>query len=121
MESFLDMTLDRNLYIGVPVGAFLCSLFLLFCFFNTMKSRTVRSLRAVLTSCLVWTGGVILMRLQVFPGIRFWHNFALFGLLVIPVFMYAFLFGFLEITEHDALIYIYGVLTTALVLSLIHI
>ena len=46
MESFLDMTLDRNLYIGVPVGAFLCSLFLLFCFFNTMKSRTVRSLRA---------------------------------------------------------------------------
>lgn len=84
MESFLDMTLDRNLYIGVPVGAFLCSLFLLFCFFNTMKSRTVRSLRAVLTSCLVWTGGAILMRLQVFPGIRFWHNFALFGLLVIP-------------------------------------
>lgn len=57
------------------------------------------------------------MRLQVFPGIRFWHNFALFGLLVIPVFMYAFLFGFLEITEHDALIYIYGVLTTALVLG----
>ena len=112
MESFLDMTLDRNLYIGVPVGAFLCSLFLLFCFFNTMKSRTVRSLRAVLTSCLVWTGGAILMRLQVFPGIRFWHNFALFGLLVIPVFMYAFLFAFLEITEHDALIYI---------LSLIHI
>ena len=46
MESFLDMTLDRNLYIGVPVGAFLCSLFLLFCFFNTMKSRTVRSLSA---------------------------------------------------------------------------
>ena len=71
----------------------------------------------MLTSCLVWTGGAILMRLQVFPGIRFWHNFALFGLLVIPVFMYAFLFAFLEITEHDALIYIYGVLTTALVLG----
>ena len=35
MESFLDMTLDRNLYIGVPVGAFLCSLFLLFCLGNT--------------------------------------------------------------------------------------
>lgn len=116
MESFLDMTLDRNLYIGVPMGAFFCALFLLFCFFNTMKSRTVRSLRAVLTSCLVWTGGVILMRLHVFPGIHFWHNFALLGLLMIPVFMYAFLFGFLEITEHDALIYIYGVLTVALVL-----
>ena len=54
MESFLDMTLDRNLYIGVPVGAFLCSLFLLFCFFNTMKSRTVRSLRAVLPGVDRW-------------------------------------------------------------------
>ena len=117
MESFLDMTLDRNLYIGVPVGAFFCSLFLLFCFFNTLRSRTVRSLRAVLTSCLIWTGGVILMRFQIFPGITFWHNFALLGLLLIPVFMYAFLFGFLEITDHDTLVYIYGVLTVALVLG----
>ena len=117
MGSFLDMTLDRNLYIGVPVGAFLCSLFLLFCFFNTMRSRTVRSLRAVLTSCLIWTGGVILMRFQVFPGISFWHNFAVVGLLMIPVFMYAFLFGFLEITEHDALLYIYGVMTIAMALG----
>ena len=33
------------------------------------------------------------------------------------MFMYVFLFGFLEITEHDALIYIYGVLTLALVLG----
>ena len=117
MESFLDMTLNRNLYIGVPMGAFLCSLFLLFCFFNTMSNRTIRSLRAVLTSCLMWTGGVILVRLQVFPGIHFWHNFAVMGLLMIPVCMYAFLFGFLEITEHDALIYTYGVLTVALVLG----
>ena len=117
MESFLDMTLDRNLYIGVPMGAFLCSLFLLFCFFNTMSAPTVRSLRAVLASCLIWTGGVILMRLQVFPGISFWHNFALFGLLMIPVFMYRFLFAFLKITEHDTLLYSCGVLTVALVLG----
>lgn len=27
MESFLDMTLDRNLYIGVPVGAFCAPFF----------------------------------------------------------------------------------------------
>lgn len=116
MESFLGMTLDRNLYIGVPVGAFLCSLFLLFCFFNTMRSRTVHYLRAVLASSLVWTGGVILMRLQVFPGIFFWHNFALLGLMMIPVFMYGFLFGFLEITGQDKLIWGCGALTIAFVL-----
>ena len=105
MESFLYMVSDRNLYIGVPVGAFLCSLFLLFCFFNTMKSQTIRSLRAVLTSSLIWTGSVFLMRLQMFPGIAFWHYMALLGLLMIPVFMYAFLFNFLDIfTKHYKLV-----------------
>ena len=117
MESFLDTIWNRNLYIGIPLGAFCCSLFLLFCFFNTMRNRTIRGLRLVLTACLVWTGSVSLMRLGIFPGVSFWHNFALLGLLSIPVFMYVFLFGFLEITEHDALIYIYGVLTLALVLG----
>ena len=70
--------------------------------FNTMRNRTIRGLRLVLTACLVWTGSVSLMRLGIFPGVSFWHNFALLGLLSIPVFMYVFLFGFLEITEHDA-------------------
>ena len=116
MESFLGMVLDRNLYIGVPVGAFFCSLFLLFCFFNTIRNRTVRALRGVLTCCLIWTGGVIMMRLQMFPGITFWHHFALFGLLLIPVFMYSFLFSFLEITEHNKLVYIDGGLTVAFVI-----
>ena len=42
MESFLDTIWNRNLYIGIPLGAFCCSLFLLFCFFHTMRSRTIR-------------------------------------------------------------------------------
>ena len=99
MESFLDTIWNRNLYIGIPLGAFCCSLFLLFCFFHTMRNRTIRGLRLVLTACLIWTGSVSLMRLGIFPGITFWHNFALLGLLSIPVFMYVFLFGFLEITD----------------------
>ena len=49
MESFLDTIWNRNLYIGIPLGAFCCSLFLLFCFFHTMRNRTIRGLRLVLT------------------------------------------------------------------------
>ena len=116
MESFLNTVLDRNLYIGVPMGAFFCSLFLLFCFFNTMRTKTVRYLRAVLASCLMWTGGVSLMRLQIFPGIGFWHQFALCGMLMIPVFMYAFLFSFLKIERHKNLVVVNGGITLALVM-----
>ena len=116
MESFLEMILDRNLYIGVPMGAFFCSLFLLFCFLNTMRSKTVFYLRAVLVSCLIWTGGVSLMRLQVFPGIGFWHQVGLFGMLMIPVFMYAFLFSFLEMKQYKLSLCVYGAGTVALVI-----
>ena len=116
MESFLNTVLDRNLYIGVPMGAFFCSLFLLFCFFNTIKTKTVRYLRAVLASCLMWTGGVSLMRLQIFPGIGFWHQFALCGMLMIPVFMYAFLFSFLKIGHHRHFVIFNGGITLALVM-----
>ena len=116
MESFLAMVSDRNLYIGVPVGAFLCSLFLLFCFLNTMKSQTIRFLRAVLTSCILWTGSVFLMRMQMFPGVAFWHYMALLGLLMIPVFMYGFLFSFLDIfNKHKKLIFCYGIATIAFI------
>ena len=44
MESFLDTIWNRNLYIGIPLGAFCCSLFLLFSFFHTMRNRTIRGL-----------------------------------------------------------------------------
>ena len=44
MESFLDTIWNRNLYIGIPLGAFCCSLFLLFLisFYIPIYSRILR-------------------------------------------------------------------------------
>lgn len=89
--------LAKNLYIQVPIGAVVCYLFMLFCFFNAPKTRIVQAFRLVLTACIVWTAGAVLMRLQVPPGIRFWYNVSLFGLFLIPVSIYNFMFCFLEI------------------------
>ena len=84
------MTLD-SLYIGVPIGAFFCFLFIFFSFLNAADAKAVRYFRQILLSCLIWTGGMVMMRMQIMPGIRFWFHVSVFGLLTVPIFMYAFL------------------------------
>ena len=74
------MTLD-SLYIGVPIGAFFCFLFIFFSFLNAGDAKPVRYFRQILLSCLIWTGGVVMMRMQIMPGMRFWFHVSVFGLL----------------------------------------
>lgn len=40
----------------------------------------------------------MLMRLQISPGMWFWHHFSMLSLFLIPVGIYGFLFCVLEIT-----------------------
>ena len=65
MEHFMNLVLIKNIYIGIPMAALICYLFLLFCFLNVAeKSSEVRDLKAILSALLSWTGGAVLMRLQ---------------------------------------------------------
>ena len=79
------MTLD-SLYIGVPIGAFFCFLFIFFSFLNAGDAKPVRYFRQILLSCLIWTGGVVMMRMQIMPGMRFWFHVSVFGFLTVPIF-----------------------------------
>ena len=96
------LTLD-SLYIGVPIGAFFCFLFIFFSFLNAGDAKPVRYFRQILLSCLIWTGGVVMMRMQIMPGMRFWFHVSVFGFLTVPIFMYAFLFYMLEIKKNGFL------------------
>ena len=97
------MTLD-SLYIGVPIGAFFCFLFIFFSFLNAVDTKPVRYFRQILVSCLIWTGSAVMMRMQVLPGLKFWFHVSVFALLMVPVFMYAFLFYMLDIKKRGFLI-----------------
>lgn len=94
----------NHLYMEVPLGALCCFLFLFFSFMNTPRTKPVRSMQLMLLSCVLWTGGDLFVRLQFWPGIRFWYNVSLFGLLMIPVCTYYFLFQTLEIQNTRFLI-----------------
>ena len=63
MEHFMNLVLIKNIYIGIPMAALICYLFLLFCFLNVAeKSSEVRDLKAILSALLSWTGGAVLCR-----------------------------------------------------------
>ena len=88
------------------MAALICYLFLLFCFLNVAeKSSEVRDLKAILSALLSWTGGAVLMRLQISPGIQFWYHVSLMGLFTIPILIYGFLFHYLDIRGKDRFLY----------------
>ena len=102
----MNLVLIKNIYIGIPMAALICYLFLLFCFLNVAeKSSEVRDLKAILSALLSWTGGAVLMRLQISPGIQFWYHVSLMGLFTIPILIYDFLFHYLDIRGKDRFLY----------------
>lgn len=107
--------LESNLYIGIPIGAFCSFLFMFFSFLNAPKARPVTCFRMILGSCLLWTGSVALMRLQAAPGMEFWFHVSLAALLLIPVFVYFFLFTVLGI-RLNGMLFLYGLITVAAVI-----
>lgn len=88
-----------NFYIVISIVTFASYMFLSSCFIGTSRDeRVMYYLRVILAALLCWTGGSLLMRLQISPGEQFWYHFSMVGLFVIPIAIYGFLFCVLEIT-----------------------
>lgn len=99
MEGLKNLLTGGNFYIVVSIITFSCYLFLSSCFISTSRDEKVMYyLRVILLALLCWTGGSLLMRLQISPGEQFWFHFSMVGLFTIPVAIYGFLFCVLEIT-----------------------
>ncbi len=112
----MNLFMDRDFYIGISIGAFACYLFLSSCFISISRDETVvHYLRLILAALLCWTGGSMLMRLEISPGMRFWYHFSMLGLFLIPIGVYGFLFCVLEITSQKRLLDICALLSVSAV------
>lgn len=98
----------NNLYIEVPLGALCCFLFLFFTFLNTVKTKSVRSMQLMLLCCVIWTAGDLFTRLKIYPGVQVWYSVSLLGLLMIPVYIYYFLFQISGI-KNQSVLFVYSV------------
>ncbi len=100
----------NNLFIEVPIGTLCCFLFLFFTFLNTVKTKSVRSMQLMLLCCIMWTAGDLFTRLKIYPGVHFWYSVSLLGLVMIPVYIYYFLFQILEI-QNQSVLFMYSLVS----------
>ena len=113
----LNLFMNGDFYIGISIGAFVCYLFFSSCFISVPGDEAVvRYLRIILYSLLCWTGGSVLMRLKISPGMEFWYQFSLLGLFLIPLGIYGFVFCVLHITGKKSLLDFCMLLSVAAIL-----
>lgn len=79
----------------VSVIALFCYFFLFMTLMASQKNRIIKSFLLVLGAMILWTGGSLLMRLQLWPSIKFWFDVSIFGLLLLGYALYNFAFAFI--------------------------
>lgn len=80
------------LFINITV---LCCFSLMFVtFLATKKTPEIWAFLAVLLDCILWSGGSVLMRLQMWPGLKFWYAVSLVALFSMELLFYFFVHTF---------------------------
>ncbi|MGO5051099.1 HD domain-containing phosphohydrolase [Lachnospiraceae bacterium LCP25S3_G4] len=86
-------------YIGIPVVAMGCYLFLFLAFLAAKKNKIINSFLVVLLVFLIWTIGSFFMRMQLYPGVNFWFNLSIIGLIMLPFAFFNFVHAFVGSRE----------------------
>ena len=74
-----------------------CYLFLLLSFVSSRKTeRVIKSFEILLVIMILWTGGSVGMRLQIWPSPYVWHHVSLLGIMMLAYGYYQFLEAFLD-------------------------
>ena len=105
------MTNIPFLYINVTA---LCCFSLMFVtFLATKKTPEILAFMAVLLDCILWSGGSSLMRIQMWPGLRFWYAVSLVALFSMELLFYLFVHTFAR-RKGRFLLLVFTVLTLAI-------
>jgi diguanylate cyclase (GGDEF)-like protein/putative nucleotidyltransferase with HDIG domain len=65
-------------------------------FLATKKTTENRSFILVLLVFILWTGGSIMMRLQIFPGVAFWFYVSILAIFTVALMLYLFVCSFVD-------------------------
>lgn len=75
-------------YIYVNIAAFVCFVLMFVAFCAAERSREMRAWLLLLGDMVLWTGGSLFMRLNVYPSYRFWYYVSLLALFSIAFLVY---------------------------------
>ncbi|MDO4555541.1 MAG: diguanylate cyclase, partial [Lachnospiraceae bacterium] len=88
-----------NNYTLISVLALCCYLFLFLTFAAAKKTKVINSFLLVLFAFLFWTGGSLLMRMEMWPDYSFWFHVSIIGLIYLPYGFYYFVHAMTESTD----------------------
>ena len=81
-------------FLYINVTALCCFALMFVTFLATKKTPEIWAFMAVLLDCILWSGGSILMRIQMWPGLRFWYAMSLVSLFSMELLFYLFVHTF---------------------------
>ncbi|MBK5262591.1 MAG: diguanylate cyclase, partial [Peptostreptococcaceae bacterium] len=105
-------------FIWVQILAVTCYSLLIIALLAAEKNKVIRSFIYLLFCLVLWTGGSMLMRLQVFPSYAFWYEISLMALFTAPFLAYNFLYEF--VGAKGRLIWSIAFVSTVVMLVLSH-
>jgi len=70
-------------YAYISISALLCYLFLFVTFIVAKRDQLINAFLWVLIALMLWVGGSFFMRSLMWPGVTFWYNVSILGLLTI--------------------------------------
>ena len=81
-------------YLYVNLTALCCYIFIFVTFLAAKKNPDIKYFIVVMGGFILWTGGSILMRLRVFPGITFWFLVSIMSLFALAFLIFLFISSF---------------------------
>ena len=74
--------------------------FMILTFLAAKKNKLVNSFLTVLLSLILWTGGSVFMRMELWPSYTVWYQVSLCGVLLLPYSYNQFVVAFAGKKEH---------------------
>ena len=99
-------------YVFISLAALYCYLFFLVIFLPAKKNKLIVHFMLVLITMILWTGGSLLMRIQMLPSYRFWYHVSLTGIWMLPYAYLCFIREFCRISRKDGC-RVWGILLAA--------
>lgn len=81
-------------FLSINLIALCCYAFILITFLAAKKTPEIWHFIVVMIGFTFWTGGSVLMRLRVFPGVGFWFQVSILSLFVLALLIYFFVASF---------------------------
>jgi diguanylate cyclase (GGDEF)-like protein/putative nucleotidyltransferase with HDIG domain len=81
-------------FLYVNFTALCCFALMFIAFIAAKKTSEIRAFMVVLADCILWSGGSVLMRLQMWPGMDFWYDLSLVALFSMELLFYWFVHTF---------------------------